>query len=314
MNCLNETPLLELFLEAVLAEKGLSKNTAAAYLNDLQGLLLYFNLKRQSILHLTHQDLNHYLSQPAFSQQKRNTKVRKISAIKQWYIFLLSEGLITHNPAADLQSPKRTQQLPKALSIEQIETLMRCAMDSHSDEGIRDACILQLLYSTGMRISEVLSLTLETLSQPVDVQEDHCILNITGKGNKQRLIVINHIALKTLHEYMSIRSLNTQLTGNPFVFASRNHSNKPKHLSRQMFFISLKCIAIKAGIDPDLVSPHKIRHSFASHILQNGANLKMVQEMLGHASISSTQIYTKILSEQAKELILKSHPLAQPQL
>jgi len=311
---LNEAHLLEAFLESLLAERGLSKNTVSSYFNDLQHLLLYFNMKRISLLTLSYAHLSDYFSHAFFDGKKRNTKARKISAIKQFYLFLLSERYITSNPAAELQAPKNAAQLPKALSAEQVEKLLDIAtqMAQNSSEALRDACILHLLYSTGMRISEVLALTIEELAHPAEITAEHCVLNILGKGGKYRPVIVNHIALKMLHDYMQTRTNQGDFhQSNPYIFASRQRNNRKGHLSRQMFFLTLKQMAIQANIDPGLVSPHKIRHSFASHILHNGANLKIVQELLGHSSIASTQIYTKVLSQQAKDLVMQKHPLAE---
>ncbi|MCE2991433.1 MAG: tyrosine recombinase [Candidatus Jidaibacter sp.] len=305
MTSLNEANLVEMFLESLISERGLSKNSVSSYLNDLKHFLIYFNLKGISVLKLTTLDLSTYLGSIEFAECKSATISRKISTLRQFYLFLLSEKLISENPALDLELPKKEIRAPKSLDSSEIEALIQIAEQAKDINGIRNYCMLELLYSTGMRVSELITLKLSNIYNPVEVHEDYQVFLINGKGNKDRIVIFNQRALQALNRYLQVRD-----GSNDYLFPSTKKCKKPMHLSRQMFFIIIKKLALEAGIDPNKVSPHKIRHSFASHILQNGANLRVVQELLGHADISSTQIYTKVLSKQAQDLIFNHHPLS----
>jgi len=302
---LNEANLVEMFLESLISERGLSKNSVSSYLNDLKHFLIYFNLKGISVLKLTTLDLSTYLGSIEFAECKSATISRKISTLRQFYLFLLSEKLISENPALDLELPKKEIRAPKSLDSSEIEALIQIAEQAKDINGIRNYCMLELLYSTGMRVSELITLKLSNIYNPVEVHEDYQVFLINGKGNKDRIVIFNQRALQALNRYLQVRD-----GSNDYLFPSTKKCKKTMHLSRQMFFIIIKKLALEAGIDPNKVSPHKIRHSFASHILQNGANLRVVQELLGHADISSTQIYTKVLSKQAQDLIFNHHPLS----
>ncbi len=305
MTSLNEANLVEMFLESLISERGLSKNSVSSYLNDLKHFLIYFNLKGISVLKLTTLDLSTYLGSIEFAECKSATISRKISTLRQFYLFLLSEKIISENPALDLELPKKEIRAPKSLDNSEIEALIQIAERAEDANGIRNYCMLELLYSTGMRVSELITLKLSNIYNPVEVHEDYQVFLINGKGNKDRIVIFNQRALQALNRYLQVRD-----DSNDYLFPSTKKCKKPIHLSRQMFFIIIKKLALEAGIDPNKVSPHKIRHSFASHILQNGANLRVVQELLGHADISSTQIYTKVLSKQAQDLIFNHHPLS----
>lgn len=310
MNSLNESNLVEMFLESLLSERGLSKNSVSSYLNDLKSLLIHFNLKGVSVMTLTTLDLSNYLAGPEFSSSKRSTIARKISSLRQFYLFLLSEKIIAENPALELELPKRELRAPKSLDTSEMEALIKAAEGAGDPVSIRNYCLLEILYSTGMRVSELLTLKLSSILNPVEVHEDYQVLVISGKGNKERIVIFNQRALAALKSYLGLRGCFLKGGHNDYLFPSQKRGGKSTHLSRQMFFMALKKLALSAGLDPQKVSPHKLRHSFASHILQNGANLKVVQELLGHADISSTQIYTKVLSTQAKDLVQYHHPLS----
>lgn len=298
-----------MFLESLLSERGLSKNSVSSYLNDLKDLLLHFNLRGISIANLTTLDLSNYLANPQLKDCKRATIARKISTLRQFYLFLLSEKFIKENPALELELPKREVRAPKSLDQTEIELLLTTAKSEESSTGCRNYCLLEILYSTGMRVSELLTLKVSSVLNPVEIHKDYQVFLISGKGNKERIVIFNSRALSALKNYLRIRQDFLKGSHNDYLFPSQKHGGKSTHLSRQMFFMILKKLSLDAGLDPQKVSPHKLRHSFASHILQNGANLKVVQELLGHADISSTQIYTKVLSDQAKDLVLNHHPL-----
>lgn len=309
-NSLNESQFVEMFLEALSSERGLAKNSLASYLNDISDFMIHHNTRGVSVLSLNIQDLNNYLALPHLAKFKRSTISRKISCLKQFYMFLFSENIIKTNPSIDMDHPKREANLPKPLAIADLETLMAQAKADFTEEGIRNYCILEILYSTGMRVSEVLTLKLSIVLNPIEKMDDMQTILIKGKGNKERLVIFNTEALKALDHYLDVRDQFTKGRQSDYLFPSFKKNGSPTHLTRQMFFIILKRLALAANLDPDTVSPHKIRHSFASHILHRGANLRVVQELLGHSDISSTQIYTKVLSSQAKDLVMHKHPIA----
>ncbi|NNF76659.1 MAG: tyrosine-type recombinase/integrase, partial [Rhizobiales bacterium] len=217
--------------------------------------------------------------------------------------FLYSEGLSQENPAAIIETPRRAQSLPKVLSEADVTALLERAQAEIEDakglrrlKAVRMLCLLELLYATGMRVSELVSLTRQT------VQSDERVLTIRGKGGRERLVPLSGASRRAIETYLQ------ELDGkSPWLFPSRG---KQGHLTRQMFAIEFKELAAKAGIGADRVSPHILRHAFASHLLANGADLRAVQQMLGHADISTTQIYTHVLSERLKKVVNEHHPLA----
>ncbi len=302
---------LESFAESLIAERGVSQNTYESYMRDIRGFLLYLEHQGISYLSINLNIINQYFGQKCFLEQKNSSKARKMSSIKQFYIFLHSEGIIVSNPLLDLKNPKSQIHLPKSLSVEEIDRLIKSAtiMAVENAKYTRDACILYLLYSTGMRISEAINLKISDIASPAQSSGAHIAINIVGKGGNERQVIINKSTMQMLDSYLNIRSQFKSCQINPYLFISQTQKLSKKPITRQLFFLSLKKIANHAGIDKSLISPHKIRHSFASHILQNGADLRIVQELLGHQSISSTQIYTKILSSQAINLVQNKHPL-----
>lgn len=299
-----------MFLETLSSERGLAKNSLASYLNDMSDFMIYHNSRGISVLGLDTSAINKYLSLPHIAKLKASTVSRKISCLKQFYMFIFSEKIIENNPTIDLDHPKRQSNLPKPISATDIEKLINQAKSDASEEGIRNYCILEMLYSTGMRVSEILTLKLSAVLNPIERMDDIQTILIKGKGSKERIVIINTAALEALNNYLTIRDHFTKNATTDYLFASFKKNGTTTHLTRQMFFMILKKLALGAGLDPETVSPHKIRHSFASHILQNGSNLRVVQELLGHSDISSTQIYTKVLSDQAKDLVFNKHPLA----
>lgn len=308
---ISEINLLELFVESLLAERGLAKNTILAYMTDLKDLFQYYNGNNISILSLDHNNLIEYAGLLGKQRLSATTLARKISALRQLYHFLVSERLVKLNPALNLEHPKKAHHFPKSLTKEEIDNLLKAAYSDSSPEGLRNIAIVELLYSTGMRISELISLKLKWLLNPVENAQNYKVFSIVGKGGKERLIIINMQAAAALNNYLEIRHwFIKDGIESPFLFPSYKKKGTQTHLSRQMCFYIIKNLAIIAQIDPDKVSPHKIRHSFASHMLWQGANLRVVQDLMGHSDITSTQVYTQVLSEQAKQLVLDKHPLA----
>ena len=301
--------VLENFLEMLAAERSVAQNTLNAYRNDIEKLLQHVSTLNLELKEVNFQNLEDYLAKLK-ERQKVSTKTiaRKISAIRQFFLFLVSEGMVPNNIAIDLVMPKKSNDLPKALSQNEMNILLKYTYNIETPEGIRATAILELLYATGMRISELLNLKLQALRNNSDSLPNYMI--IRGKGNKERIVLLNDYAKQAIVNYLQIRKFFVK-TGNKtdWLFPSSDKSGKAIHLTRQRFGQILKALAIKAGLDPLVISPHKIRHSFATHMLQNGANLRVVQELLGHSDISSTQIYTKISNNQATKLVMEKHPL-----
>lgn len=300
---------LEHFLEMMAAERYASKNTLESYQRDLFSFLVYTNQKKIELNQVSFDFLNSYLR----SMEASNTTIaRRVSSLRQFFAFLNSEGIIPHNPALKLEFPKKPKLLPKALSQVEMDALFK-VLDSNDDEGIRLTAMLEVLYSTGMRITELVSLKMQSLQISSHIQGKHVgeYLLIKGKGGKERIVLLSKPAIDALEGYLKIRSnfIGKKQTSE-WLFPSPNQQQQIAHLTRQRFGQLLKDLAIKANLDPKKVSPHKIRHSFATHMLSNGANLRVIQELLGHSDISSTQIYTKILPEDAQNLVIKKHPLS----
>jgi integrase/recombinase XerD len=303
--------ILENFLEMIAAERSLAKNTILSYKNDLENFLQFSAQNNLSISNISLKDINNYITQHTNAILKPTSISRKISAIRQFFKFLLSENIRKDNPALDIDLPKKEINLPKSLSKEQIDKLLHQAFLDNSFEGIRFYAVLEILYSTGMRISELVGLKYSFLFKYVSKDENMLAFVINGKGNKERIVILNNTAMKALNQYLEVREYFLKGQESDFLFPSFNNKGKVTHITRQRFFQLLKQLAIQSNLDPTIISPHKIRHSFASALLQNGANLRVVQELLGHQDISSTQIYTKVIDEQKRELIFTKHPLAQ---
>lgn len=277
---------IDIFLEALSAEKGRSQKTLLAYSSDLIAAQNAIG----NLLQATNTDIQNYLSN---LDEKPSSIARKSSALRSFYRFLMLEKIISTNPTTNLELPKRARPLPKYLSIEEIELLISSAGDTKN--SIRLHCMIELLYASGLRVSELCEL-------PVSANLGDKLL-IHGKGAKERLIPMHESAQKALHKWLEYRGDNKS----KYVFPSNSTTG---HITRDGFFKILKKCAILAGIDPERVSPHVLRHSFASHLLAGGANLRVIQTMLGHEDISTTQIYTHVLPQQLRDTVESAHPLA----
>lgn len=294
---------IESFLEMLSVERGAARNTLEAYARDLGDYAGFLKKRRETVSDADANDIRAYLSSLSDLGLAASTAARRLSAIKQFHKFLYSEGLSEENPAAIIETPRRAKTLPKVLSEGDVTALLECAQtETHTTSGhrrfkaVRMLCLLELLYATGMRVSELVSLTRQT------VQSDDRVLTIRGKGGRERMVPLSGAARRAITEYLPELD-----DASGWLFPSRG---KQGHLTRQMFAIELKELAARAGIGADRVSPHILRHAFASHLLANGADLRAVQQMLGHADISTTQIYTHVLSERLKKVVNEHHPLA----
>jgi integrase/recombinase XerD len=303
----NQT-LIELFLDMIAAERGASANTLDAYRRDLADFSDDLDNAGESIALAESDALRSHLGRLDKRGLAAASVARRLSAIRQLYRFLYSEGHRSDDPAAVIEGPKRGRSLPKILSVKQVDDLLACARDGlqaeEKTERLRAArlnCLLEVLYATGLRVSELVALPAAA------ARRDQRMLMIRGKGGRERLVPLNDPARRSMADYLALRA-EAKLDASKWLFPSFGESG---HLSRQHFARELKGLAAAAGLKASQVSPHVLRHAFASHLLQNGADLRVVQTLLGHADISTTQIYTHVLEERLKSLVRDLHPLAE---
>jgi integrase/recombinase XerD len=302
--------LIALFLEMLAAERGAGRNTLDAYGRDLAGLADHLGKRGRSIVDATTDDLRGYLTAITDSGFKSSSVARQISSIRQLYRFLYAERHRADDPAAVLEGPKRARSLPKVLSIADVDKLLGAARAAMNEpeaavlkrvRAARLLCLLEVLYATGLRVSELVTLPASA------ARRTQAMLVIRGKGNKERLVPLNDAARQAMADYMKLRDEVAHDGESKWLFPSFGESG---HITRQHFARELKMLAATRGINGDQISPHVLRHAFASHLLHNGADLRVVQTLLGHADISTTQIYTHVLEERLKSLVRDLHPLA----
>jgi integrase/recombinase XerD len=307
----SDQALIELFLDMLAAERGGAQNTLAAYRRDLADLAAELTAKGCTIAKASTEDLRRYIGSLDRRGFAASSLARKLSAIRQLYRFLLAERRRRDDPSAVIEGPRRARPLPKMLSIAQVDRLLahaRAGMQ-RSDlpplERLRAArlvCLLEVLYATGLRVSELVAL-------PSSATERHArMLIVRGKGGKERLVPLNDAAKAAMRDYLGMLAATSTRARSKWLFPSFGESG---HLTRQHFARELKALATGAGLRAEQLSPHVLRHAFASHLLHNGADLRVVQTLLGHADISTTQIYTHVLEERLKSLVRDLHPLAE---
>ncbi len=291
---------LESFIQYLAGERGLSTNTTAAYRTDLEQFTTFIVERQiQAWGHVSRDDLFAFL---LFLKEKRyatSTVARRTAAIKSFFEYLVADGVISANPTEHLDSPRVDRYLPKAISVHQVDELLELPLTSTGPEALRDKAMLELLYATGMRVSEMVALNVEDVD--LAAQQVRCI----GKGNKERVLPIVGTAATALEEYLDISRGQLGRSPDPQALFL-NH--RGKRLTRQGFWLILKGYAERLGLDD--LTPHTLRHSFATHMLNNGADLRSVQELLGHASISTTQIYTQVSTDRLQQVYDESHPRA----
>ncbi|HTR82976.1 MAG TPA: site-specific tyrosine recombinase XerD [Reyranella sp.] len=291
----------EAFIEMLTAERGASKNTEAAYGADLRNLEAFLARRKQRAATADTGALRAYLKSLDYVGMTPRTVARRLSVIRQFYRFLLSERMREDDPASALDSPALGRPLPKVLSRDEVDRLIEASRDLAGDGG-RMATLLEILYGTGLRVSELVTLPL------VSVERDPTMLVVRGKGDKERMVPLSDPARIAIASWLHVRSAQLGEDGSSrYLFPSRGRTG---HLTRQRFAQLLKEAAFKAKVDPARVSPHVLRHAFASHLLEGGADLRSVQLMLGHADIATTQIYTHVLDEKLRSLVQEKHPLA----
>ena len=309
-------PSVDSFLEMLTTERGAAMNTRQAYWRDLADVSLYLRKEKGvEIVQSTTDQLKNYLqdlSQKTHNKGTNNSKIavrtvaRRLSALRQYFRFIVSEGMRSDDPTSTIESPKQKRTLPKTLSEAEVTQLIKTAGVSGTGESVRLVCLLEMLYATGLRVSELVGLPLSAIG------EDNQFLMVTGKAGRDRMVPLTDPAQKAIDNYTAIRK---QFIGgeNPdiqqqWMFPSR--TSLSGHLTRQRFAQLLKDLAREAEVDEDRVSPHILRHAFATHLLSRGADLRSVQKMLGHADIATTQIYTHMIGEDLKKTVEDKHPLA----
>ncbi len=309
--------LIELFLDMQAAERGAGTNTLSAYRTDLADLSAYLRSAGSSVAKADTDDLRGFLKSLDDRGFAASSLARRLSATRQLYRFLYAEGKRSDDPAAVLEGPKRGKTLPKILSIAEVDTLLTTARASAENaeqphaarlRAARLLCLLEVVYATGLRVSELVALPASA------ARPQQQMLIVRGKGNKERMVPLNGVAKRAMAEYLALRSEAAKETDKQ---ANKNSDSKwlfpsfgeQGHITRQHFARELKTLGAACGISPSQLSPHVLRHAFASHLLHNGADLRVVQTLLGHADISTTQIYTHVLEERLKSLVRDLHPL-----
>lgn len=315
--------LINLYLDMLAVERGAAKNTLAAYWRDLGDYAGFLAGRGLSLDRVSQNDLHGYLAGLGEQGLSASSAARRLSAVRQFHKFLYTEGHLGADPSATLSGPRKARALPKTLGIAEVERLLETARltcdapdlsPGKHLRALRMHCLLEMLYATGLRVSELVALPRSA------ARTRDSLIVVRGKGNKERLVPLNPSAKAAAARYLAAREEAAAVhnTGkksktaaeavSPWLFPADSETG---HLTRQAFARDLKSIAAQAGLDTRTISPHVLRHAFASHLLQNGADLRMIQELLGHADISTTQIYTHVLDERMKALVRDLHPLSQ---
>ncbi len=307
--------LAEGFLDALAAERGAAKNTLESYRRDLAVYADFLNERGRTPLEAGDDDIRALQAAGTRQGLSPATVARRLSAIRQFHKHLFVEGLRGDDPSVSLEGPRRRRPLPKTLSVAEVDRLIATAREGLDDPerplrarltAARMACLIELLYASGLRVSELIALPRST------ARTKAALIPIRGKGDKDRLAPLSGPARAAMTRYQALLAeVSPALATSPWLFPSDGESG---HLTRQAFARDLKGVAAAAGLKAERVSPHVLRHAFASHLLQNGADLRVVQDLLGHADISTTQIYTHVLDERAKAMVRDLHPLADPEV
>ena len=300
----SETPqIVESFLEMLAAERGAAKNTRDSYRRDLKAFATFLTARKCTIEAADTTLIRAYMASLSRARLAPSTSARRLSTLRQFHRHLLAEGLRDDDPSAAIEGPRRGRPLPKILSEAEIDALLRQARRGTGPRGKRLVAMVELLYATGLRASELVGLPLAAISR------DRTLVLVRGKGGRERMVPLGAPAVAAIEDYLPHRRVFAASGGDsPWLFPSRGAAG---HLGRSRLWVMLKELAAGAGIDPATVSPHVLRHAFASHLLAHDADLRSVQQMLGHADISTTQIYTHVLDERLKSLVRNFHPLAE---
>ena len=300
---------IQAFLEAQAAELDAATNTQLAYARDLKDFAEWLERRTCDFERASREDVEQYLIYCDAQGLAKSTRARRLSAIKQLYRFAFEEGWRTDNPAIQIKGPGRDKHLPKTLDVMEVDRLLAAARETgRSDmDRLRNTCLMELLYATGMRVSELVSLPVSA------ARGDPRMLLIMGKGGKERMVPLSPPAREALARWLIARddaedtARTAGLAPSRHLFPSRGKSG---HLTRHRFYTLIKELAVAGGVSPEKVTPHTLRHAFATHLLANGADLRSIQTLLGHADVATTEIYTHVLDERLRELVLENHPLA----
>ncbi len=304
-------PWLSIFLEAMHAEQDAAQNTLLAYGRDLKDFVSFTSTEGLSLETVMRDDIERYLMGLEAEGLSVSTRARRLSAVKQIYRFAFSEGLREDNPAHHIRGPKKARKLPDTLSEAEVARLLDAGRETgrNNSDRVRNTCLMEVLYATGLRVSELVSLPVAA------VRGDPRMILIRGKGGRERMVPLSPPARMALSAWLAIRDRDDDLAQSNgkaeslFLFPSRG---KDGHMTRMRFYLLIKEIAVAAGVSPDKVTPHTLRHAFATHLLANGADLRAIQTLLGHADVATTEIYTHVLEERLKSLVLEHHPLSEP--
>lgn len=296
---MNDLHLIEAFLEMIVSESGVAQNTVLAYQNDLSAFAQYLNSRDLNLKAANEKNLRDFITSLSQTGLAKKSLSRKISALRRFYQFLFAEEIITYNPSENLDRPKSGKSLPKYLSEEEINQILKIAHNLKGKNGLKIKALMELLYATGLRVSELVSLPVSAVARGQE------LIMVRGKGSKERVVPISNYAKSAVDNWLKART-NKKNDFSKWLFPSNSKSG---HLTRNGFLKIIKKLALKAGIDPERVSPHVIRHSFASHLVAHDADLRTVQKMLGHADIATTEIYTHILDEKLTSIVNNFHPL-----
>jgi len=296
----------ETFLDMMAAERGAAQNTLESYRRDLEDFAAFVGRRNRAVEDASTQQIREYLKSLSGAGMAASTTARRLSALRQFFRFLFAERIRDDDPSAAIDSPKQGRALPKYLSEDEVDPLLETAGGRGGADGLRLVALLEILYATGLRVSELVGLPLNALTR------DGRFLLVRGKGGKERMVPLSEPARDAVEAYLTERESflpkgRVANSAAQFFFPSRG---KEGHLTRARFGQLLKELATDAGLDRRRVSPHVLRHSFASHLLAHGADLRALQQMLGHSDISTTQIYTHVLDERLKALVEEAHPLA----
>lgn len=309
-------PLVDSFLDMLTAERGAAVNTRQAYWRDLADFSVSLReTSKKEIVDATTDDIKAYLKDlgnkihtkgESKAKIATRTVARRLSALRQFYRYLVSENVRKDDPTSTIDSPKQKRTLPKTLSEKEVSRLINTAGEGGGADSIRLVCLMEMLYATGLRVSELVGLPLSAIGEEMQ------FLMVEGKGGRERMVPLSEPAQKAVKAYLDVRQSfigeENKDHQNQWMFPSRTSSSG--HLTRQRFAQLLKDLAESAGIEAGKVSPHVLRHAFATHLLSNGADLRAVQKMLGHADIATTQIYTQIIDEKTKATVEEKHPLS----
>lgn len=313
--------MIKSFLSKIRAEDGLSKNTIDSYGRDLKLFDQFLRDNNRKLDQVNKNDIKEYVAQLYKNNIKSSSLSRKISSLRNFYDFLNKEGIVVNNPLENFENPKKSQTLPKFLSEEEMFAILDYAQKDRSEFGIKLSCILEILYGSGLRVSELVSLPISAIQYDQNNQIKNYLI-VKGKGSKERIAPLSKSAINKIEEYIDLRekiglkrskwlfSGDVRMSKNDIIYKKRAFLlQNDKHITRQRINQMLKELAIKTNVNPEKVYPHALRHSFATHLLNNGINIRYLQELLGHATISTTEVYTHMLDKNLHILLKKYHPL-----